>query len=208
MKPIFDGIQRFQDDVFPTRREEFEALAKGQSPQLLLITCSDSRIDPALLTQSEPGDVFVIRNAGNIVAPASDVPSGEAATVEYAIRALRIRDIAVCGHSHCGAMAALPDEEATAALPAVRGWIEHGRPALDRQRELPGIEDPALRVVAANVLTQVDHLRTHRAVAEAEAAGDVTLHPWVYRIETGEVCTVVPGAGLSVLGDLPVAQTA
>lgn len=196
-----DGIGRFQRDVFPELSENFEALAGGQRPGLLLVTCSDSRIDPALVTQTQPGELFVIRNAGNIVPAADAGPGGEAGTVEFAIEGLGIRHIAVMGHSRCGAMAALVNEEATAELPALRGWLEHARGALARVDAIRGLEDPALRVVAANVLAQIENLRSHPSVASALERGALELHGWIYRFETGEVQRVAPGGRVGPLVD-------
>lgn len=187
MDRIEAGIRTFREQVFPQRREQFRALAGGQSPELLLITCSDSRIDPALLTQSEPGDLFVIRNAGNLVPPAGGPASGEAATIQYGVEVLGIPHIAVCGHRHCGAMAALDQPEAAEGLPAVREWLEFARPALGRSVRLGRPADPALETVAANVLAQLEHLRSHPSVAAAEARGDLTVHGWIYDFEEGEL---------------------
>lgn len=187
MEKITQGIERFRKDVFPGQRDAFAALGKGQSPQLMLVTCSDSRIDPALVTQTEPGEVFVIRNAGNLVAPHGPGPSGEAATLEYGIEALRIPHVAVCGHTHCGAMAALRDLPSAEGLPSVLAWLEVAKPTLDRVDAIQDFEDPLTRVVAANVLQQVEQLRTHPSIARAEADGRVTLHAWVYDFEAGEI---------------------
>ncbi len=200
MDRILAGIQRFQAEVFPDQKADFEALAAGQKPELLLITCSDSRIDTALVTQTRPGEVFVLRNAGNLVPRAGSGSGAEAATIEFAIEGLGIRNIAVCGHSRCGAMAALGDPDATAALPALRGWLEHAHSTLEREASFSEIEDPALRRVAANVMVQLEQLRTHPSVAAAEARGALALHGWIYRFETGEVLEVVPGEGLRPLG--------
>ena len=123
MQSIHDGIRRFQQDVQPAEQAHFDGLADGQSPQLMLVTCSDSRVDPALFTQTKPGEVFVIRNAGNIVAPHGSGASGEAATLEYGIEALKIPHLAVCGHTKCGAMAAVRDPDSAASLPSVTDWI-------------------------------------------------------------------------------------
>ncbi len=185
MNKIHAGIRRFQDEVFPAQRDRFQSLAGGQKPELLLVTCSDSRIDPGLLTQTGPGDIFVIRNAGNLVPPHGEGSGAEEATVQYGIEALGIRHIAVCGHAHCGAMAALREPGTAAGLPAVRAWLEHARHALDRKVELGEIDDPLLETVAANVLTQLDHLRTYPSVRAAQARGELTLHAWVYDFVTG-----------------------
>ncbi len=184
---VYEGVQRFAEEVFPLRREAFETLAQGQSPKLLLVTCSDSRIDPALLTQTEPGEVFVVRNAGNLVPPADAGPGGEAATIEYGINALGIRDIAVCGHTRCGAMAALRDPESAAGLECVPPWLEHARAALDRRVEVGDGTDPLTNTVGANVLTQLDNLRTFTFIAEALERRELGLHGWVYDFVTGQV---------------------
>ena len=137
MDSIYAGIRAFQKQVYPEKAELFQELAGGQKPGLLLITCSDSRIDPALITQTEPGEVFVIRNAGNIVPPWGEgTASGEAGTIEYAIEALGVQHIAVCGHSHCGAMAAVRNPSSAEGLPAVSSWLRFGEPALHEDAEL------------------------------------------------------------------------
>jgi carbonic anhydrase len=184
---ILSGVRSFQEEVFPSRRSEFEALGAGQKPGLLLVTCSDSRIDPALLTGTAPGEIFVVRNAGNLVPPAEAGPGGEAATIEYGIEALGIRHIAVCGHSHCGAMAALRDPSAAEALQAVPSWLEHARSALGRSASIGDGQDALMTTVAANVLTQIDNLRTHPSVARALERGDLEVHGWVYDFERGEL---------------------
>lgn len=184
---LFAGIRRFQQSEFPSRSELFRELGGGQKPELLLITCSDSRIDPALLTQTQPGEVFVIRNAGNIVPPASIGTGGEAATIEYAMEALKIPHIAVCGHTHCGAMAALRNPASAEGLEMVPGWLEHAKPALERQEQLGDGGDALSNTVAANVLAQLDHVRSHPSVARALDEGRVTLHAWVYDFERGEL---------------------
>lgn len=203
MKKVYEGIRSFRQRVFPQQRGSFERLAQGQQPRLLLVTCSDSRIVPSLLTQSEPGEVFVVRNAGNLVPPYGEGSGGEAATVEYAIEGLGIPHIAVCGHSHCGAMAALREPATAAGFPALQKWLEFARPALDRRGPGEGFDDPLLQTVAANVLLQLDHLRTHPAVAAAEGRGAVELHGWIYRFETGEVLEVDADGVFHAIGDAP-----
>src|SRR5437763_2332951 len=119
MQKLIQGIHRFQQESFRPLQSLFEQLSKGQSPETLFITCSDSRIDPNLLTRSEPGDLFIVRNAGNIVPPHGAAAGGEAASVEFAVAAFGVKDVVVCGHSDCGAMKALLRPEAVAGLPAV-----------------------------------------------------------------------------------------
>src|SRR3954470_18719020 len=126
MEKIIDGVRRFQADVFARQRDLFEQLAvRRQTPQALFITCSDSRIDPNLITQTEPGDLFILRNAGNIVPPCGAANGGEEATIEFALVGLGVRDIIVCGHSHCGAMHGLHHPEALEGMPTMTAWLAH-----------------------------------------------------------------------------------
>ena len=193
MKKLIDGFYRFQGDAFAQDKELFESLAAGQQPEALFITCSDSRIDPNYLTQTKPGELFVQRTAGNIVPAHASVDGGEAATIEYAVAALKVSDIVICGHSNCGAMGGLLNLDAVESMPAVRAYLDHAmatrRIVLENH---PQVTDPAeqLRLaVEQNVLVQLENLKTHPAVAAAVARGDVNLHGWVYEFETGEIFT-------------------
>ena len=125
MRELVAGIHRFQRGVFGRQKDLFARLSARQDPDALFITCSDSRIVPTLLTQTAPGDLFILRNAGNIVPPYGPLHGGEAATIEYAIEALGVKDIIVCGHTHCGAMKALLDPAELDLLPATRGWLAY-----------------------------------------------------------------------------------
>lgn len=199
MEKLIDGIHKFQADVFAPNRAFFRKLADGQSPKVLFITCSDSRMVPDLICQTEPGELFVLRNAGNIVPPfAPGAATGEAATIEYAIRGLGIQDIVVCGHTRCGAMQAVADPEATANMPRVKQWLEHASSCAEIvgtcYAHLTG-EARVKVLVQENVLTQLEHLRTHPAVATALAAGELKLHAWVYKMETGQVFAYDPQSG-------------
>ena len=195
MEKLIRGIHEFQSTHFSPQRELFERLAGGQKPDALFITCSDSRIDPSLLTQTKPGELFILRNAGNIVPPYGAGNGGEGATIEYAIRALGIRDIIVCGHTHCGAMQGLLHPELLEDLPAVRNWLSNAEATrsivLDRYRDESG-DDLLTDAVKENVLVQLEHLRTHPSVAAALARGNLNLHGWVYRFETGDVFAFDP----------------
>jgi carbonic anhydrase len=187
---LVDGVRAFQANIFRPRRELFERLAKGQRPAALFLTCSGSRIDPNLLTRSEPGDLFVVRNAGNLVPPHGSAAGGEAASVEFAVAALRVQDVIVCGHTDCGAMTALLRPEAVRAMPAVAAWLSHAEPTRRVVRDNYGhLDGEALvtKAVETNVLAQLDNLRTLPAVASRLERGDLELHGWVYDIETGEV---------------------
>jgi carbonic anhydrase len=190
MQKLVKGIHEFQRDVFRSEREMFERLAKGQSPETLFITCSDSRINPNLLTGTKPGELFILRNAGNLVPPFGAVRGGEAATVEYAVSILNVQDIIVCGHSHCGAMSALVEPKGLDEVPAVKEWLgyaESTRRVVQTNYASLDVKARANVAIPENVLTQIENLRTHPSVAARLARGDLGLHGWVYKIETGEV---------------------
>jgi carbonic anhydrase len=190
MQKLIQGIHQFQNENFRPLQGLFEQLSKGQSPDTLFITCSDSRIDPNLLTRSKPGELFILRNAGNIVPPHGAANGGEAATIEFAVAALGVKDIIICGHSHCGAMQGLLQPEKVSSLPAVASWLAHAettrRVVRDNYGHLDG-DRLATATVEENVLVQLENLRTLPAVASRLVRGDLHLHGWVYKIETGEV---------------------
>ena len=191
MKRLIKGLHEFQTNYFSEHRELFEMLSQGQQPRVLFITCSDSRIDPNLITQTEPGEMFIIRNAGNIIPPYGATNGGEGATVEYAIHALGIQEIIVCGHSHCGAMKGLLqigklEEE----MPVVYEWLKHAEATRRTIKEhYQSYEGEELLDAAAkeNVLTQLDNLRTYPVVYSGLKGGQLKLHGWLYEIETGEI---------------------
>ncbi|HUG93515.1 MAG TPA: carbonic anhydrase [Planctomycetaceae bacterium] len=199
MQKLVQGIHDFQQTIFSDKQKLFEHLAQGQNPHALFITCSDSRIDPNLLTQTEPGDLFILRTAGNIIPPYGAPQAGEAGTIEYAVAVLKVQDIVVCGHSHCGAMAGLIHPETIAAMPAVRTLLSHAestrRIIAENYGHLTSAEDRLSATIEENVLVQLEHLRTHPAVAAALARNGLTLHGWVYKFETGEVFAFHPGEG-------------
>ena len=190
MQKLIRGIHRFRTEDFRPLQGLFEQLAKGQNPESLFITCSDSRIDPNLLTRSKPGDLFILRNAGNIVPPHRAASGGEAATIEFAVGALGVKDVIICGHSHCGAMKGLLEPDTIAPFPAVASWLAHAettrRIVHDNYRHLQG-DRLVTAAVEENVLVQLENLRTLPAVRSRLEQGDLHLHGWVYKIETGEV---------------------
>ncbi len=190
MQKLIHGIHQFQTAEFQPLQGLFEQLAKGQNPDTLFITCSDSRIDPGLLTQTKPGDLFILRNAGNIVPPHGAANGGEAATIEFAVAALGVKDIIICGHSHCGAMKGLLEPDLVAKLPTVASWLTHAettrRIVCDNYSHLTGVA-LLTATIEENVLVQLENLRTLPAVASRLVHGDLKLHGWVYKIETGEV---------------------
>jgi carbonic anhydrase len=194
MTRLMRGALDFQRRIFGTKQSLFGRLAKGQRPPELFITCSDSRINPNLLTQTEPGELFILRNAGNLVPPHGGPTGGEEATVEYAVVQLKVRDIIVCGHSQCGAIQGLLHPEALKDLPRVADWLTFAKGLLAGLADEPAASRLD-RAIEANVLLQIEHLRTHPPVAAALAARKLKLHGWVYRFETGEVRTYDPIVG-------------
>ena len=190
MEKVLKGLLRFQKEVFAKKKKLFASLSKQQNPSLLFVTCSDSRIDPSLMTQTDPGDIFIIRNAGNLIPTYGAAIGGSTATIEYGVSVLQVKDIIVCGHTDCGAMKGLLHPEKLQELPAVKAWLQHagttGRIVKDHGAHLKGDELFAA-AIRENVLVQLDHLRTHPAVATRLRRGDLRLHGWVYSIGTGEV---------------------
>ncbi len=199
MQRLVDGVQKFQSHVFSAQRHLFEKLAEGQNPLALFITCSDSRINPNLITQTDPGELFILRNAGNIVPPYGASRGGEEGSIEYAVSVLGVEDIIVCGHSHCGAMSALLNPEMAAPYPAIRNWLDHAegtrRIIEENYKHLDGEFARQTAAVEVNVLVQLDNLRTHPAVAAALAREQLNLHAWVYEFETGKVFAFDSPAG-------------
>ncbi|TDR81569.1 carbonic anhydrase [Paludibacterium purpuratum] len=189
MQKVIEGFLKFQKEVYPTRTALFKELAEQQSPKALFVTCSDSRVVPELLTQQEPGDLFVIRNAGNIVPSYGPEPGGVSATVEYAVSVLKITDIVICGHSNCGAMAAISSCQCLDHLPAVAHWLRYAdsAKAIVSAREYATQQEKADALVRENVIAQLANIRTHPSVALAIAQRRLNLHGWVYNIEDGVI---------------------
>ncbi|MBU2977998.1 carbonic anhydrase [Alteromonas sp. C1M14] len=189
MDHVISGVAKFQKEVFPKNKATFQKLANGQNPEVLFITCADSRIDPNLVTQTGPGDLFICRNAGNIVPPHSAYTGGMTASIEFAVAALGVSHIIVCGHSDCGAMKGALAPDQLDDLPHVKEWLGHCRCATEVVKEKEGelSINQLGAVTKENVLQQLQHLRTHPAVASKVATGQVQLHGWIYDIESGDV---------------------
>jgi len=191
MKKLIEGLQQFQSGYFHSHRALFEELSHGQHPRILFIACSDSRVDPNLITQAHVGDLFVIRNAGNIVPPYGAANGGEGASIEYAIAALGIEQVIVCGHSHCGAMKGLLKlNTLQEKMPLVYDWLKHAeatrRVVKENYNHYDG-EELIEITVAENVLTQLENLQTYPIIRSKLHQGKLSLHGWIYRIESGEV---------------------
>lgn len=184
------GVIRFQNEVFPQKKDLFEKLSHGQSPEALFITCSDSRIETAMITQTDPGELFICRNAGNIVPPHTSHTGGMTASIEFAAAVLQVPHIVVCGHTECGAMKGAMNPEGLDALPHVKNWLGYSKAAVDIVKELApdaNEADSMRMLLEQNVILQLTHLKTHPAVAKRLAKGDLVLHGWVYDIKSGAV---------------------
>ena len=178
------GISRFQSHIYPQHQELFEKLALGQRPDALFITCSDSRIDPSLLTQTKPGELFICRVIGNIVPPYPDAIGGVSATVEYAIGVLRVPIVIVCGHTDCGVMKGAFNPAPLAVYPNVSAWLRY---AQTPHQETEPSAAALLAFTEQNVVAQLENLASHPAVAERLKEGDLSMHGWVYDIGAGTV---------------------
>jgi carbonic anhydrase len=186
------GIRKFRTGVYPENKDTYvKAASEPQTPHALIVTCADSRIDPELITQSQPGDVFVTRNVGNLVPAYGEMLGGVSAVIEYAVTALKVQHVVICGHSDCGAMKGLLHPEALEKMPTVKSWLKNAHAALSVASSLAERDEkPSVlmqRVTEENVLLQMQHLRTHPSVAGAMARGDLTISGWVYDIGKGEV---------------------
>ncbi|HEY9602607.1 MAG TPA: carbonic anhydrase [Allocoleopsis sp.] len=191
MRKLLKGVHQFQTNYFTSHREMFERLSMGQHPRILFITCCDSRIDPNLITQTEPGELFIIRNVGNIIPPYGATTGGEGAAIEYAVEALGVKHIIVCGHSHCGAMKGLlAMRDRTDRMPLVYDWLKYAeatRRIINEHYKDCGSEELLNAAIEENVLTQIENLRTYPAVHSKLYSGELDIHAWVYKIETGGV---------------------
>ena len=192
MKKLLDGILDFHDRVRPSYRERFAHLSLGQTPDCLFIACSDSRVVPNLFASTDPGDLFVLRNVGNIVPPEGhdNQDHSVGAAVEFATRALGVRDIVVCGHSGCGAMVAMLTGHSPEGARNLDSWLSHSQASLGRAEAeaslSPGLL-PVDRLSQAHVLQQLDHLQSYAVVAERRAAGTLALHAWWFDLGQAQV---------------------
>jgi carbonic anhydrase len=203
MQKLIDGVHKFRDAEFGRYRTLFKRLSReGQSPHTLFITCSDSRVLAELITQSQPGDLFVVKNIGNIVPPATVMGStnSTAAAIEFAVQTLGVSDIVVCGHSQCGAMTALLDQTCSKAdSPHLCKWLEIAAPVRtlieNNYSDLKkGSEAQITAAAEENVLFAVENLRTYPAVAQKLESDSLRLHAWFFKINTAELFAYDPEA--------------
>jgi carbonic anhydrase len=191
VKKLIRGLDKFRQTYVSSHQELLEQLAHGQKPRVLFVACSDSRVDPNLITDTDVGELFVIRNAGNIIPPYGAANGGEGGTIEYAINALGIEQVVICGHSNCGAMKGLLKlNKLQKDMPLVYDWLKHAESTRRLVMEnYAHYEDDDLMdmLVAENVLIQIDNLKTYPIVRTRLHQGKLKIYAWVYNIETGEV---------------------
>src|SRR5882762_5049729 len=195
VEKFLGGISRFQKHVYPKHQDLFERLALGQRPEALFITCGDSRIDPCLLTQAKPGELFICRIIGNVVPPYPDAIGGVSATIEYAVGVLGVADVIVCGHTDCGVMKGVLNPKALKPLAHVTAWLTHAQPARRAARASNGkLTNSQFQIALTerNVVQQLKNLRTHPIIAARLRHGDLRIHGWVYHIAKGTVTTYHP----------------
>ncbi len=188
---LLSGIAKFQREIYPEREETYkQVIREGQKPHALFITCADSRIDPEALTQSGPGEIFVLRNIGNLVPAYGEMMGGVSAVIEYAVLALNVSQVIICGHTDCGAMKGLLSPEKLTGMPLVKSWLRNGEAALSIVQARHQSEEQSIdlnTLIEENVLLQLNHLRTHPSVAGRIAQGSLAVYGCVYEIEHGTV---------------------
>ncbi len=214
LERLKEGVRRFQANVHSVNAEDYyKAATTPQQPHTLIVACADSRVDVESITSSGPGEVFITRNIGNMVPAYGEMLGGVSAVIEYAVSALNVQHVVVCGHSDCGAMKALLNPQSTAGMPTVRSWLTNGQAALTIASSLDHSDDrPSERIrrlTEENVLMQLAHLKTHPSVAGALARGKLTISGWVYEIATGEVRIAEDGSReFTPVSEEPQSQTA
>jgi carbonic anhydrase len=190
MDRLIEGHKRFLAEVFPRRRDEFHLLAESQAPEWLFITCSDSRVLPDLILGTGPGDLFITRNAGNVVPITSHDVDGCTATIEYAVNVLKVKHAILCGHSDCGALKAAVDRAGLEKMPKARRWLQHVESAFSHRQPVDPNDGPQgelCSLIRGNVVAQLLNLRAQPAVARAITEGRLTVHGWYYDILSGRI---------------------
>lgn len=190
MQRLIDGHKRFISEIFPKRKSDFHLLAESQAPEWLFITCSDSRVLPDLILGTGPGDLFIARNAGNVVPVTTNDVDGVTATIEYAVEVVKVKHAILCGHSDCGALKAAVDRKALESLPKAKRWLRHVEAAFNHRQPLnPADGDSAelASLIRGNVVAQLDNLKAQPSVAWAMQQGQLTVHGWYYDILTGRI---------------------
>lgn len=202
MRKLIHGVVEYRQKIRPGYRDVFARLALGQKPDALLISCSDSRVAVNLFASTDPGDLFVIRNVGNMIPPSgahgtSETDVSEAAAVEFALLNLNVRNIIVCGHSECGAMQAVAGGLEKVAAPNLKFWLKNGLPAW----QALGCTKDHNALSRKNVLQQIENLKSYPEVAKRVQDGRVVLHGWWFDIANAEVYAYDPTAADFVIID-------
>jgi len=190
LRRLIEGHKRFLDEVFPGKREHFHLLAEGQQPEWLVITCSDSRIVPDLILGTEPGDLFITRNAGNVVPVTANDVDGVTATIEYAVEVLKVKHAILWGHSDCGALKAALDRKGLTNMPKAQRWLSHVEEAFAHRQPVnpaDGENAELASLIRGNVVAQLHNLRAQPSVAHAIAEQRLAVHGWYYDILTGRI---------------------
>ena len=199
MQKLVKGIHSFQRGFFASHRALFEQLAEaGQRPETLFITCSDSRVVPNLITNAAPGELFIVRNVGNVVRRTSDLPGGTAAAIQYAVEVLNVENVIICGHTQCGALKAILDPESVAHLEYVKRWVKSTidvKNLIDEKYSHLSGEAKLTAAIQENVLAQLEHLREYPFIAERMDAGKLHLNGWIFDVGKGEVFDYDPEHG-------------
>jgi carbonic anhydrase len=190
MQRVIEGHKRFHAEVFPARKQQFHLLRDSQAPEFLFITCADSRIVPDMILGTGPGDLFISRNAGNVVPVNAPEGDGVTATIEYAVEVLKVRHAILCGHSDCGALKAAVNTKALETLPKAKRWLKHVEAAFQHRQPLnPEDGDGAelASLIRGNVIAQLANLKAQPAVAWAMQQGTLAVHGWYYDILSGRI---------------------
>jgi carbonic anhydrase len=189
MDRLIEGHRRFLTEVFPQKRAQFKLLSERQAPEWLFITCSDSRVLPDLFLGTGPGDLFITRNAGNVV-PIHSHDDGGTATIEYAIEVLKVKSAILCGHSDCGALKAAINPTGLERMPKSKHWLSHVEAAFKHKQLLnpaDGESAELASLIRGNVVAQLANLKAQPAVQHAVAEGRLTVHGWYYDILSGRI---------------------
>lgn len=190
MEKLIAGYKHFVSHTFPERKDHFHLLAELQKPDWLFITCSDSRIVPDLILGTEPGDLFITRNAGNVIPITNHEVDGVTATIEYAVEVLKVKHAILCGHSDCGALKAAVDRRGLDSLPKAKRWLSHVEAAFTHRQPLNPVDGEHAELaslIRGNVVAQLLNLRAQPSVARAVMEGRLTVHGWYYDILTGRI---------------------
>ena len=190
MERLIEGHKKFLAEVFPRRRDQFHLLAESQAPEWLFITCSDSRVLPDLILGTGPGDLFITRNAGNVVPVTANDVDGCTATIEYAVEVLKVKHAILCGHSDCGAMKAALDRRGLEKLPKASRWLHHVEAAFSHRQPLNPEDGPHAELaslIRGNVVAQLLNLKAQPSVSRAMREGRLAVHGWYYEILSGRI---------------------